>query len=78
MKIWGGYSSKVHDFQFLEIQQERIESYLNGAGIFRDRHFRSFGQIVENVIFYTPFIKLKSTTDPDGINIVVLIKDQII
>jgi hypothetical protein len=41
--LWGGYSPKVYDGDFLKMQREFIETQLCGAVILGDNHF-SYGE----------------------------------
>lgn len=55
LKIWGGYSPKVYDGTFLNLQQEWFETHLRGAGIFADQHYASASKDFSRVTFYCPF-----------------------
>jgi len=39
-KLWGGYSPKLYDGDFLQVQADWIRKYLKGAGVVADQHFR--------------------------------------
>jgi len=51
-KMWGGYSPKVYDGEFLKINQEWFENNLRGAGIIADQHFEA-GKKLKGVKFFT-------------------------
>src|SRR5579883_2082400 len=64
LKIWGGYSPKVHDGEFITVQQEFFEEKLNGAAILGDQHY-SKGKGFEGVTFYVPFKSPKKISEDD-------------
>jgi len=51
--VWGGYTPKLHDGEFLKLQQDWIKEHLAGATIIGDNHF-SWGNTLNNVKFVTP------------------------
>ena len=56
-KLWGGYSSKIYDGHFLEIQRDWIEENLAGAKIIADQYFDCGRTYLKNVTFLVPIKK---------------------
>lgn len=54
-KLWGGYSPKLYDGDFLDLHRRPLESELNGAKIIADTHFAVGKKMFENVTFVTPW-----------------------
>lgn len=57
VKIWGGYSPKVYDGDFLKINQDFIEEKFNGATIIADYHFEKGKELFHNVNFLVNYSK---------------------
>lgn len=82
-KMWGGYSPKVFDGTFLDIQKGWLEERLHGSGVIADQHFES-GKKLSGVTFYTAFheprfTRKNNTTTPeddDAVNITTLTQEQ--
>ena len=76
-RIWGGYSPKIFDGNFLELFRDELEEKFNGAGIVADTHFEWGKNNFEHVDFFVPFKNPSSRNqDPDGVNISKLTKEQ--
>ena len=52
--IWGGYSPKVYDGDFLELNKKWLEKKLEGATVVADTHFEWGSKHLEHVDFKTP------------------------
>jgi hypothetical protein len=63
-KIWGGYSPKIHDGNWLEIFKDWFEKNLVGAGILGDDHFSWGRKKIKGVKFFTPFRKPPRPRNP--------------
>jgi len=50
--VWGGFSCKVYDSDFLDLKSEWIQKYLKGGHILADNHFRSRGIKFKDPKFY--------------------------
>jgi len=74
-KLWGGYSPKLYDGHFLEVNREWVESSLDGAGVVGDTHFSWGKDNLTNVRFFVPFKKPKKQGD-DGQDLQRLTKKQ--
>lgn len=57
VKIWGGYSPKVYDSDFLDSHRQEIETTFKGGVVLADNHFRRSGKTFKNVKFYTNYAK---------------------
>lgn len=76
-KIWGGYSPKIHDGNFLELWREWIEENLAGAGVIADEHFGWGKQHLKEVKYYTPIRRPPSKKRTyDGEDIAKLTKNE--
>ena len=53
LKLWGGYSPKVYDGDFITANKEYIESTFEGGVVLADNHFRSAGRGFKKVKYYT-------------------------
>lgn len=53
-KIWGGYSPKVYDGDFVELFAEWFEENLANAGVIADQHFEWGKKHLKKVHFFTP------------------------
>lgn len=72
-RFWGGYSPKIHDGLFLELQRSEFErdfkvslheiefvfggNSKQGAGILGDEHFAKGHKLFDDPVFYTPYKK---------------------
>lgn len=82
-KMWGGYSPKVFNGTFLDIQRHWIERKLKGSRVITDQHFEH-GKKLSNVTFYTVFYeprfthKNNTTTpdDDDAVDITIFTQEQ--
>lgn len=63
-KLYGGYSPKVYDGQFLEIFQPIWEEEFAQSKIIADEHFRKAGKQFKKVTWVVPF-KNTSRNDPE-------------
>jgi hypothetical protein len=61
-KAWGGYSPKIHNSQFLKVQQDTIETNFTRATIISNGHF-SWGNALDGVKFIIP--TTQRAGDPD-------------
>ena len=76
-KIWGGYSPKVYDGHWLEINREWIDDNMTGGVVVGDCHFAAGKTMFENVTFFTPHPKKWVPKNEDGEGLVKLTKEQI-
>lgn len=53
-KVWGGYSPKVFDGDFLKINRDWLEENLMGATVLADQHFEWGRKHIDSVTFITP------------------------
>jgi hypothetical protein len=51
--LWGGYSPKVYNGDFLKSHKDWLDEYLAGATVITDTHF-AWGKTLEKVKFITP------------------------
>lgn len=52
--LYGGYSPKVHDSQFCEINKHSIKKDFKGGVIVADQHYQKFGRTCSDPKFVTP------------------------
>ncbi len=74
-KLWGGYSPKVFDGDFLKIQQEWLDKKLKGAVVLADQHFEWGKKQLKKVRFITP-IKRKKGNKKTGVGLSTLTKEE--
>lgn len=55
--LWGGYSPKVYDSDFLELNEKWLEKRLQGATVTADTHFEWGSKNLRRVTFKTPIPK---------------------
>jgi len=55
LKIWGGYSPKVYDSDFLEVEKVFFEEKLEDGVIIADNHFSGGKKLFKKPKFYTNF-----------------------
>jgi hypothetical protein len=53
-KVWGGYSPKLYDGDFLDLMKGYLKEELNGAGIIADQHFDVGKKYLPSIKFFTP------------------------
>lgn len=76
-KAWGGYSPKVYDSHFLEIQKDWIEENMSGAGFIADSHFKSASKLFKNIEIFTAYEEPSNgKRKQSGENIQKLTKEQ--
>ena len=77
-KIWGGYSPKVYDGHFLELNTSWFAKKLKGAGVFGDFHFSNGKTLLKKKVdFYVPFPKPANFSKRDsGADFRKLTKEQ--
>ena len=75
-KIWGGYSPKVYDGDFLSINQNWIEENLNEAEILADFHFKNGEKLFKNVKFHVPTPNPSRGITGDSSGLSTLTKEQ--
>ncbi len=56
-KIWGGYSPKMHDGEFLQLKKHYMEKRLIDAVIIGDGHYTKGNKIFKRLKFQTPIKK---------------------
>lgn len=56
-KMWGGYSPKIHDGQFVHTKKRYFEKRLANAVIIGDQHYSSGNKTIQRVKFQTPIRK---------------------
>ena len=57
LKVWGGYSPKIYDGDFLTINRSKIETLFDGGVIVADNHFSKGRKLFKNIKFYTNYKK---------------------
>lgn len=73
--LWGGYSPKIYDGEFLKVQREWMESHLAGATVLADNHFEWGKQRLHGVKFVTN-IKRRTGSTATGERMTTLTKDE--
>jgi hypothetical protein len=63
--LYGGYSPKLYDGGFVNIQRRDWEARLLGSTIIADEHFRKAGQSFHDVTWVTPY-KERTIEDPQN------------
>jgi hypothetical protein len=89
-KVWGGYSPKLYDGDWIKIAGEVLIDHCDGAHIIADTHYETANRTLKllrtepNVVFYTPIAKPRGKkrkrsesdlTDP-SLGVAVLTKEQ--
>ena len=54
-KVWGGYSPKVHDSQFMALLVDWCEEHLEHVTLVGDQHFEPLKHRWPTITFYTPY-----------------------
>jgi len=54
-RLWGGYSPKLFDGDFLDLKRRWLEEKLSGSGVVADNHFAWGKKNLKKVEFLTPF-----------------------
>jgi len=72
--LWGEYSPKVWDGEWLRLYQPWVEACLAGASVIGDQHFE-IGKSFNNIKFITP-IKLPTGKRKSGQGVVTLTKAE--
>lgn len=73
--LWGGYSPKVHDGTWLEMNKWWLDRNLAGGSVLGDCHFAWGVKGLENVVMHCPFPKpSKPSVDVSSAEVVVLSK----
>jgi hypothetical protein len=67
-KIWGGYSPKMHDGEFLTLKKYYLEKRLINAVVIGDEHFGKGNKIFERLKFRTPIRKPGAGRPPADIS----------
>jgi hypothetical protein len=76
-KIWGGYSPKLYDGHWLELNREWVEQNLRGAAVLADCHFEWGRKNFNGVTYHTPYQRRVSPGDADsGADVTVLTREQ--
>jgi len=65
VQMWGGYSPKVFDGEFISLQRQWLETHLKGAGVVADQHFEA-GKNVRGVKFFTKMRKNDSSDESEA------------
>lgn len=60
LRVWGGYSPKLHDSAWLKMNKEWINDNLKGGVVLADCHFSYARDRWKKVKFYVPFYETKS------------------
>ena len=78
VRAWGGYSTKVHDSNLLEVLKTYVEEEFKGAVFFADCHYSAANKVLNGVKFLTPFQKPrnKRALNDDGQGIRVLSREK--
>jgi hypothetical protein len=69
-KLWGGYSPKVYDADFVKIEQDFFGNNLDGMGVFVDNHYSKCKEYVKNVDWFYHYTKKEleeDNVDAEGI-----------
>jgi hypothetical protein len=62
-RLWGGYSPKVYDGEWVDIMKEELVHHFSGAHIIADTHYEMANRIFKKIgkekqiVFYTPIAK---------------------
>jgi len=62
-KVWGGYSPKIYDGQYVAATEEWYHQNLGGVGVFADEHFRKTTEDWKDPVFYCPHKVAKGWTE---------------
>jgi hypothetical protein len=63
LKAWGGYSPKVYDGTFIQLQKAWIDDGLGGMGSCGDNHFLVGSKLLKSHTLYAP---TKKTSKQEG------------
>lgn len=55
-RVWGGYSPKLFDGHFLEVERDWLEDNLVGATVMADNHFEWGKKNLKQVTFHTKIL----------------------
>jgi hypothetical protein len=72
--LWGGYSPKVYDGDFLKLQRDWLETNLKGAVILADNHFE-WGKTGLNGVKFVTIVKHKKGSRATGTGLSTLTKE---
>lgn len=82
LRLWGGYSPKQHDSEFLRGHHQELAEMFDGATVIADNHFSEGKKLFNNITFLTNYAKRSSgkkrkrdEDDEEGED-VALTKDQ--
>ena len=79
LKIWGGYSPKVYDGQFVEMFKQELKNEFQGAKILADCHYKTAKGLIKGVEFFVPYEARrprKRKRNDDGSNLECLTKKK--
>ena len=76
-QVWGGYSPKVHDSQYISLTSTWWEEHLDNVAVIADEHFAALKHRLTHIKFFTPIRKppVPKSVRP-GARITVLSKKQ--
>jgi len=70
VNVWGGYTPKLHDGEFLELHKDEILSYFDGSCFIGDNHFSKGKRIFKNRIkFHTNYAERSSKKNAPGVDL---------
>lgn len=70
VKVWGGYTPKLHDGEFLEVHKETFLSSFDGSCFIGDNHFSKGKKLFKNRIkFHTNFAKRTNKKNSPGVDV---------
>jgi hypothetical protein len=75
-KVWGGYSPKVYDSDFIKIQKQFLDDELPGAVVLGDNHFAKANEYLDNCPFYCTVAEKSRKRDSSGKRVATLTKEQ--
>jgi hypothetical protein len=64
LKVWGGYSPKLHDGSFLDLFRLEFLEYFAGASMIGDNHFAKGRRLFGNSIVFHTNYAIRKTNDP--------------
>lgn len=65
-EVWGGYSPKVYDSDFMRIVSNQLEEFYEGATLIADNHFKKIADELSVVTIIAPSSERKPKGDDEG------------
>lgn len=75
--LWGGYSPKIHDGDFLKIYASQLSASVPGAVVVADCHFEWGKSNINGVKFITPFPQPRGRPRADAVGLARLTAAQV-